>query len=204
MKFNKKNIILHPNIDPTDWRREVKRVSKNLEIAETPEFLISNSALSSSNFSQSNNNKSISKLTNNDDIVVKLNLINNFFQKSTKNFKNFEMLKSVGDQIDNELEIIKKKEKILSSKVNLKGKINKANIIKSEGDKKQENFSELREKVIQKEYLYENILEKIESNKIKFEKNSENLNDNNNNNQKESEIKLREKIKDLKVIKIFA
>lgn len=106
------------------------------------------------------------------------------------------MLNNCSYQIDNELNLIKKFEKIISNKGKLKGKIQMANDTIKEGKEKQEDFCDFEEKVNKKERHLNNILEKIERNKLK-EKNKEGEND----NKKEKEI--RERIKELKVFKGF-
>ena len=194
-KFNPNNIILQSNIDPSDWRREVNRVSKNLEIPEHPEFLISNSNYSDGSLANSKNIFEILNNTN-EDITTKLNCFHNFLNKATKNNSNFEMLNNCSDQIQNELNIIQKFEKIISSKGNLKGKIQKANETIKEGKEKQENFSEFEEKVNLKENLLEEITERIRVNKEKEENRESNTDP-----KKESHIK--ERIKELKVIFYF-
>lgn len=132
----------------------------------------------------------------NEEITTKLNCIHNFLNKATKNNTNFEMLNNCSDQIENELNLIQKFEKIISSKGNLKGKIQKANKTIKEGKEKQEYFCDFEEKVNAKERLYEEInykIEKIKEIEIKKESNAD--------PKKEGQIK--ERIKELKVFKNF-
>jgi hypothetical protein len=132
----------------------------------------------------------------NEDITTKLNYANNFLNKAIKNNKNFQILNDCSDHIENELNLIKKFEKIISSKGNLKGKIQKANETIKEGKEKQENFCEFEEKVIKKEKLLKQIIGKIELNK-EIEKKSETSSDVKNDN------KIKERIKELKVRKLY-
>jgi len=106
-------------------------------------------------------------------------------------------LNNCSDQIDHELNLIKKFEKIISNKENLKGKIQKANETIKEGKEKQENFCDFEEKVSKKEKLLENILERIELNKEKEKKGESNT------DQQKSDRHIKERIKELKVLILF-
>jgi hypothetical protein len=141
------------------------------------------------------NSKNIYEIlnNNNEDITTKLNYANNFFNKAIKNNHNFQILNDCSDHIENELNLIKKFEKIISNKGNLKGKIQKANETIKEGKEKQEKFCEFEEKVMKKEKLLRQIDEKIELNK-EIEKKGE------TNTNIKSERDIKERIKELKVI----
>lgn len=127
-----------------------------------------------------------------EDITTKLNYAHNFLNKAIKNNKNFQILNDCSDHIENELNLIKKFEKIISSKGNLKGKIQKANETIKEGKEKQENFCEFEEKVIKKEKLLRNIVKKINLNKEIEKKGEDNLDVKNDSH-------IKERIKELKV-----
>jgi hypothetical protein len=187
---------LKSNINPSDWRREVKRVSKNLtlDIPELPEFLISNSNCSDGSLA---NSKNILEILNNskEDITCKLSCMHNFLNKATKNNSNFIMLTNCSDQIDNELNNIKKFEKIISSKGNLKGKIQKANETIQENKIKQDNFSDYEQMVLEKQREYDVLIDRLQRVKDK-EKEIE------TNSDPKKERNIRERIIELKV-KIF-
>lgn len=185
------------NINPSDWKREVKRVSKNLilDIPEYPEFLISNSNYSNSSLA---NSKNVFEILNNskEDITTKLSCMHNFLNKATKNNSNFIMLNNCSDQIENELNNIKKFEKIISNKGNLKGKIQKTNETIREGKDKQDNFCDYESMVNEKEREYENIV-----NRIELIKEREKKIETNSDPKREGHIK--ERIKELKVLFIY-
>ena len=194
-KFNPNNIILESNIDPKEWRREVDRVQKLLDIPEHPEFLITNSNcsdLSSANF----NNFFQFLNNNNEDINTKIGVFSAFLERSTCNNKNFELLKNCSGQIENELNSIRKFEKLISQKDNLKNKLKDSNIITSELNNKRREVNQIQVKVNDLEVLYEEIEEKISSNN-EMEEGSKNT----DNWKKENKIK--DTIKQLKVISNF-
>lgn len=166
-------------------------MQKLLEIPEHPEFLITNSNysdLSSANF----NNFYQFLNNNNEDINTKIGVFSAFLNKSTSNNQNFELLKSCSDHIENELNSIRKFEKLISLKDNLKNKLKDANNVTSELNKKTRELNEMQDKITHKEALFEEIKERIISNNEREESLT-----NTDNSKRENKIK--ERIKQLKV-----
>lgn len=190
-KFNPNIIILESNIDPKEWRREVDRVQKLLEIPEHPEFLITNSHFS--DLSSANFNNFFHFLNNNsEDISTKIGVFGAFLNRSTCNNQNFELLKSCNDNIGNELNSIRKFEMLISLKDNIQTKLKDSNNLTSELNIKKLESAELQGKMNIFENLFEEINEKIKSNKEREEslKNADNS---------KTENKIKDRIKQLKV-----
>lgn len=104
---------MEANIDPVEWRREIDRVEKLLEIAEYPEFLISGSQSESS---------CVNNLMNDDSVVAKLMGLGSYYEKIIHN-PNLEKIRNKHVEIENELIQIGKFERHISSSVNVKSKV---------------------------------------------------------------------------------
>jgi len=113
-------------------------------------------------------------------------------KKSTSNNQNFELLKNCSDHIENELNSIRKFEKIISMKENLKERLKLANDSRSDINIKKKDLIELEEKVNYFENHYEEMIEKIGLNNEKEEilKGGDQTN---------SDNKIKTRIKELKV-----
>lgn len=167
-------------------------MQKLLDIPEHPEFLITNSNysdLSSANF----NNFFQFLNNNNEDINTKISVFSAFLNKSTCNNQNFEHLKNFSDHIENELNSIRKFEKLISQKDNLKNKLKDSSNITNELNKKNREVGEMQVKVNEFEALYEEIKDKISSNNEREESLK-------NADISKSDNKIKDRIKQLKVI----
>lgn len=135
---------------------------------------------------------------NNEDINTKIGIFSAFLKKSTSNNQNFELLKNCSDHIENELNSIRKFEKMISMKDNLKERLKLANDSRSEINFKKKELLELEDKVIDFENYYEEIIEKIRVNNEKEEilKGGE---------ETKTDNKIKSRIKELKVkdLRIF-
>lgn len=129
-KVNPYQVIMESNFDPAEWKQEVDRVEKLLEIPEYPEFLMSaseSSLIGSANINSINNFNN--QVVNNDDIniVKKFNIFSNYFERVAKN-ANLNTLKSTYEGIDEELKKINSFERVVSSMGLMKDKIDKIQI----------------------------------------------------------------------------
>ena len=109
-------MIMETTIDPVEWRREVDRVQNLLEIPEYPELLLSGS--DSSYVYPAN------LLSDEFDISQKLNFFAGYFDKILNN-KNLQLVKSLEESINYELNRINSFENFFSTSNLIKGKIEK-------------------------------------------------------------------------------
>ena len=176
---------METNIDVTEWRREVDRVQKLLEIPEYPEFLISGS-----NYSDISGSVLVN--TNND-LNFRLNQFSGYLNKNVCKNINFEMLNNLSSYIENELNLIKKFENFVSVQENLKDILKASNSKNIELNSKKSQYFQAEEKLNNLEILLEDIIDKIKSNTEK----EETLNK--NSQEPKIEIKIINQIKQLKV-----
>lgn len=186
---------MESNIDPKEWRREVDRVQKLLEIPEHPEFFVSNSQFS--DFSSANFTNFFQFLNNNnEDISTKIGVFSAFLKKSTSNNQNFELLKNCSDNLENELNSIRKFEKLISLKDNLKTKLKDANNVTNEINNKKNQINEFQKKINQ----YENLTEEIKDRINNLNEKEETLRNVDNS---KADNKIKDRIKQLKVISYY-
>jgi hypothetical protein len=145
-------MIMETTIDPVEWRREVDRVQNLLEIPEYPELLLSGSDSSYVNPANFLNEEI--------DISKKLNFFSGYFDKILKN-KNLQIVKSLEEGIDYELNKINSFENFFSS----------SNLIKDKIDKIQKNNKTL--KICEKDITIYS--EKVNSSQNKLDDLEENL-----------------------------
>lgn len=178
---------METNIDVTEWRREVDRVQKLLEIPEYPEFLISGS-----NYSDISGSVLVNA---NNDLNFRLSQFSGYLNKNVCKNINFEMLNNLSGYIENELNSIKKFENFISAQDNLKDILKASNSKVKELNLKKSECFQVEEKLNNLEILLEDIIDKIKSNTQKEEKISKDL------HEPEMEIKIINQIKQLKVKK---
>lgn len=111
-KINTFHIIMEANMDPVEWRREVDRVEKLLEIPEYPDFMEGSHSESSAVYHpQPINNFN---LASGDDVIRKLSSLTNYFDKMLNNSKSIDNFKCLNDNIEQELRKINTFEKNIS------------------------------------------------------------------------------------------
>lgn len=187
-KFNANHIILESDIDLKEWRREIDRVQKLLEISEHPEFLITSSNYS--DFSSTNFNKFLNN--NNEDVISKIGIFTTFLNRSTSNNINFELLKNCSHKIENELNSIKNFEKIISLKDRLKNQLKNVNEVSILLNNRKDEVNQFEYRVNNLENIYDQTIDRIRDNNEK----EEILTNIDNSN---SENKIKKRIYDLKV-----
>jgi hypothetical protein len=164
-----------------------------LEIPEYPEFLISGSNYSDISSANFNNLYQLINTNVNDDITNKIGIFSAFLNKSTTNNSNFELLKNCNDQIQNELNSIRKFENFISAQDNLREKLKNSNNSAQLLNLKKKEYFEMEEKLNNLEKVYDDLVDKIRANKEK-EESRNNMEDPN------AENKIKNRIKELKVI----
>ena len=151
-------MIMETTIDPVEWRREVDRVQNLLEIPEYPELLLSGS--DSSYVYPAN------LLSDEFDISEKLNFFAGYFDKILNN-KNLQLVKSLEESINYELNRINSFENFFSTSNLIKDKIEKIQKINKTLKTNEKDIVICSEKVNDLQNKFEDIEENLRIFKVK-------------------------------------
>jgi hypothetical protein len=118
-------MIMESHIDPIEWKNEIDRVEKLLEISEYPEFLESHSH---SSIAGNNNRSGINNNCDNifaiaENPILKFNSLSVFFDKTANDAKFINQIKVSNEVIEDELRKISNFEKTVSSSNLIKNKV---------------------------------------------------------------------------------
>lgn len=110
---------MESTIDPQEWKREIDRVEKLLEIPEYPEFMEGSQSESSHE-----KNTYIMNNFNNEDVVKKLSIFSSYFDKSLSNGQIIlDSLQLTNENIGSDLKKIQNFENNLASMSYLKDNV---------------------------------------------------------------------------------